>query len=150
MTNFSINQPDKNKKYFQRIGAYGFIINNDNLLALVKTKTGYFLPGGGIENNETLEDCLIRECYEEIGFEIKIIKKICSGNYFFYSTNLKKDMESIGHFYKCKINNILDIKTEDDHELVWLTLNDSIKLLYLENQKEAIRLFLKSNAKNRN
>ncbi len=52
-------------------------------------------------------------------------------------------MESIGHFYECKMEKKLNIKTEDDHELVWLNKNDAIKLLYLENQKEAVRIFFK-------
>lgn len=31
---------------------------------------GYFLPGGEIGNNETHEECLKRECSEEIGYNI--------------------------------------------------------------------------------
>lgn len=142
MINFNVNQPKKNTKYFQRVGVYGFIMRN-NLLAIVKTKNGYFLPGGGIENNESLEDCLIRECLEEIGIKIKIKEKISCGNCYFYSTTLNKNMESMGYFYECTIDNILNVKTEEDHELVWLEPSGAVKLLYLENQKEALKLFLK-------
>lgn len=33
-------------------------------------------PGGKIEPNETIEECIIRECKEEIDIEIKPVRKI--------------------------------------------------------------------------
>ncbi|MFH1366632.1 MAG: NUDIX domain-containing protein [Patescibacteria group bacterium] len=144
MINFSVNQPEKDKKYFQRIGAYVIIIN-DNLLATVKTKTGYFLPGGGLEKNESPENCLVRECLEEIGIKIKVIKKISQGNYYFFSTTKQTDMENIGHFYEGKIESVINVQTEKDHELIWLEPKKAITWLYLKNQQEAVRLFLNNN-----
>ena len=143
MVKFSINKPDKNKRYTQRIGAYAVITNNENLIAIVKTETGYFLPGGGIEEDESLDECLKRECLEELGMDILIINKFAQGNYYFHSTTFNVDMESLGNFFTCKINNYLDIKTEVDHELVWFRPEKAIKLLYLDNQKESLRIFSK-------
>ncbi len=140
MIEFSTNEPENNKQYTKMPGAYAIILNNDNLLAIIKTKTGYFLPGGGIENNELPEECLARECLEEIGAEILILDNFAIGNYFFHSTTINKDMESIGYFFICQIEKFLDIKTEDDHELVWLTKESAIELLYLNNQREAVRI----------
>lgn len=141
MIEFSINQPDKNKEYFKRPGAYGFIKNSEGLLAIVKTQTGYFLPGGGVEKEESLADCLKRECLEEIGADISVLDNFAYGTYYFYSTTLNIDMESQGHFFICEINNFSGLKTEDDHELVWLPLEEAISLLYLDNQREAIKIF---------
>ena len=146
MTEFSINHSDKDKQYIQRIGAYAVIENNENLIAIVKTNTGYFLPGGGIENGESLEICLKRECIEEIGVEISALNNFARGNYYFYSTTLNIDMESIGYFFTCKIDKFLDVNIEANHELIWLNMEQAVKLLYLENQKEAIRIFKNKNA----
>jgi len=140
MIKFSTNEPEKDKQYTKRPGAYGIIENNDNLIAIIKTKTGYFLPGGGIEENESPEECLKRECLEEIGAEISVSENFAIGNYFFYSTTINKDMESIGYFFICQIEKFLDIKTEDDHELIWLSKESAIELLYLGNQKEAVKI----------
>lgn len=140
MIKFSTNQPDKDRQYFKRPGAYGVIINNHGLIACVKTKTGYFLPGGGIEENESPEDCLMRECLEELGAEISKLDIFACGSCYFYSTTLNKDMESEGYFFTCQIDNFLDVKVEDDHELIWLNKEDATKLLYLDNQKEAVRV----------
>lgn len=144
MYEFSINKPDKNRQYIKRPGAYGIIEKDKKLVAVVKTKTGYFLPGGGIENEESPEECLKRECLEEIGTEVSILDYFAIGNYYFYSTTLNKEMESIGHFFTCKIDKFLDIATELDHELIWLEPEQAIKLLYLDNQREALNYFKKN------
>ncbi len=141
MPEFSINQPDKNKKYIQRPGAYGIIKNDNNLIAVVKTKTGYFLPGGGIENGESPEECLKRECLEEIGAEISVFDNFVNGNYYFYSTIANAEMESLGYFFICKIDKFLKVKTEADHKLIWLKMEKAISSLYLDNQKEAVKIF---------
>ncbi|MDZ7798426.1 MAG: NUDIX domain-containing protein [Patescibacteria group bacterium] len=142
MKKFKVNQPEKNKKYQSRAGAYALIIK-DNLLAVVKTETGYFLPGGGLEKGESKKDCLIRECREEIGLEINIIKKLSQGLYYFFSTTKNIDMASLGHFYQVEIKKVLNIPTEKNHQLIWLKPSKAIELLFLENQKEAVRLFVK-------
>ena len=67
----------ENVCYVDRKGAY-LIAIHDGKAAVIKTPKGYFLLGGGIENNETDEDCIMRECLEETGSAVKILKKICS------------------------------------------------------------------------
>jgi 8-oxo-dGTP diphosphatase len=141
MIEFSVNQPEKDKKYIQRAGAYAVIRNKKDLIAVVKTETGYFLPGGGMETGELPELCLKRECLEEIGAEISILDNFARGNYYFYSTTLNIDMESLGYFFECKIDKFLETKTEVDHELIWMEANQMIEALYLDNQKEAIKIF---------
>jgi len=143
MIEFSTNKPDKNKNYTKRIGAYAIIVNDAGLIALVKTKAGYFLPGGGIEGTESPEECLKRECLEEIGIEISAIDNFARGNYFFYSTTLNVDMESEGIFFTCKIKKYLNVETEIDHELIWLSAEQALELMYLDNQRESLRIFSK-------
>jgi len=54
-------------------------------------------------------------------------------------------MESIGYFFTCQIDKTLDVKTEADHELVWLSKESAIELFYLDNQKEAVIIFKERN-----
>lgn len=145
MIEFVTNKPDKDKNYLPRPGAYGIFKNESGLIALVKTKTGYFLPGGGIENGESPAECLKRECLEELGAEISELNNFAHGIYHFYSTTLNVNMKSEGYFYTCKLEKFLEIKTEVDHELIWMKADEAIPLLYLDNQKEAVRIFTTQN-----
>lgn len=40
----------------------------------------YTFPGGGLEKGETLEECAIREIKEELGINVKIVKKMYEMN----------------------------------------------------------------------
>ncbi|MCU5497822.1 NUDIX hydrolase [Bacillus wiedmannii] len=54
----------------------GILIEDEKVL-LVKQKVAnrnWSLPGGGVENGETLEEAMIREMREETGLEVKIKK----------------------------------------------------------------------------
>ena len=65
----------QDKEYHDREAAYLVLVDGD-LFALVKTCSGkLFLPGGKIENGESKEECIIRECMEEMG--VKVVVKDC-------------------------------------------------------------------------
>jgi 8-oxo-dGTP pyrophosphatase MutT (NUDIX family) len=36
----------------------------------------YVFPGGGLEENESIDECLIRELKEEVGIDIRVIKQL--------------------------------------------------------------------------
>ncbi len=67
--------------YYDRKGAY-LIPVKDNKIAVVKTPKGLFFLGGGLENGETDEACIRRECLEESGVEVTIGEKIGSAETF--------------------------------------------------------------------
>ena len=51
-----------------RIACRGIVLQNGKLLLSHESKTGwYLLPGGGLEGDETPEQCCIRELEEETG-----------------------------------------------------------------------------------
>jgi len=61
-----------------RYAARGIVLRDDGKIALFnKTNMNeYKLPGGGIDASETPEDAFLRECLEETGCEVEIIKKL--------------------------------------------------------------------------
>ena len=131
----------ENVAYTTRIGAY-IIPVKDNKIGVIKTSKGYFLIGGGKDENETDEQCIKRESLEETGYNIKIEKKLCSAELYTYH-------EKIGYFnpiqtyYVGKINNQTQPPKETDHKLLWLNIEEIKDNMYVEMQGWAIKQMLK-------
>lgn len=62
----SFGEKIQNINYIDRVGAYGLILNEENKVAVVKTKKGYFLLGGRVENEETHEACIKRNAQKKL------------------------------------------------------------------------------------
>lgn len=70
------------------------IVKDNKLVSMYREfddRSFYVFPGGGMENNESEEECVIREVYEEFGITVKPIKKV-----YVYENE-----KSIEYFYLC-------------------------------------------------
>lgn len=128
----------ENQIYIDRKGVYAIILNENNQIATVKLPHGYFLPGGGIEGDESKESCLKRECLEELGWEVEINQYICQASNYYYSTYRELYLHATGYFYLAtKLHKVAE-PIEHDHELVWLSIEDCLSELHLDHQAWAI------------
>lgn len=131
----------ENVSYTTRIGAYIIPVQN-NKIGVIKTSKGYFLIGGGKEENETDEQCIKRECLEETGYDITVDKKICSAETFTHH-------EKIGYFHPVQtyyigtINEQTQRPNETDHSLEWIDIKVIQNEMYPEMQNWAIKQMLK-------
>ena len=76
----------------KRIRARAIIIKDGKLLSMYREREGrvfYTFPGGGLEGDESLEECVKREVYEEFGIIIKPLKLVF--NY--------ENKNSVEHFF---------------------------------------------------
>ncbi|MBR2468481.1 MAG: NUDIX domain-containing protein [Clostridia bacterium] len=118
------------------------IVECDGQILLVRKKGQFSFPGGGIEENESFEDCLAREFEEEAGYTVKSIKElVCVDCFWFtwgnYPMNTKAnmfvvevDMENIG------------MPTEEGHEVFWVPTDEVLNLLPLPYHKAAMKYYL--------
>ncbi|EKD59042.1 MAG: MutT/NUDIX family protein [uncultured bacterium] len=109
------------------------VIEKDGKLLLIKrvksAGTHWVFPGGGVEDGESHEQALIRECKEELGVDVSVGKLVFE-NIF--------EMEKIGQqkefFYACKIVGgklgsgegpefQSDSTYEGTHELEWIEIS---------------------------
>ncbi len=79
----------------KRKRARAIILIDDSIVTMYREfddRVFYTFPGGGVEGNETLEECVVREVLEEFGMKVKPIKKL----YEYESNN------SVEYFYLCE------------------------------------------------
>ncbi|MEG0177362.1 NUDIX domain-containing protein [Anaerorhabdus sp.] len=148
----SFGNKKNNTIYKERIGAYGIGFSKDGKIPVTMThlyngENGYFLLGGGIDNNESHLECIIRESLEEAGLSVTPKDFVCKGDYYHYIEETKTNLHGIGYFYYMEIGSVVSDKTELDHYLVWLTLDEIRKKLFLPHQiwavEETYKLFSK-------
>ena len=72
MAIIKFGQKEEDKEDIKRPAVYCLMFNREKeKIAIIETNNGkYFLPGGGIENTVTHEECMKREALEEMGMEI--------------------------------------------------------------------------------
>ena len=129
-------------KVLNRKAARGIILDDSNILLMYTERYhDYSLPGGGIDEGETLVDGLIRELEEETGARnIKGIEPL--GVYEEYRPWYKPEhdtMHMLSYCYFCTIDAELDEPRFEDYEIangmkvVWINIHEAI-----EHNKEVI------------
>lgn len=133
------------REYIWRPAVYGLIFKDQRKqVAIIQTSDSkYFLPGGGIENNETHEECLKREAIEEMGMNIEMGHFLGCARRYFYSTKEFKYYVSEGNFYLCNIGEQIQKPIEEDHFLTWMDPSEAIENLFHEHQSWAVRQAVK-------
>ncbi|WP_228547576.1 NUDIX domain-containing protein [Filobacillus milosensis] len=129
----------KDLNYEPKPRAYAVILNHSKQKVLtVQTSSGhYFLPGGGIEDCESVLTCLERELLEEIGFEIKEQRFIGEAHRYFITRNGKPIINE-GRFYLVKLGNKLQEPIEIDHFTKWIDVGMAEDLLVHDHQAWAV------------
>lgn len=157
--------------YYHRPGAY-VIPWRDGKIAAVRIPLGYFLLGGGKEKAESgrghaehdreklehdkahaaepdpaeLEDdlsCIRRECLEEIGYAVRPGDFICSAETFCKIPE-KGLFHPIQTYYQCELLEKIQEPIEKDHQLVWLEPREAMTKLFVEQQRWAVEMYMRS------
>ncbi len=125
-----VKQPDIDYKL--RMAPRAVLFDGDKIALLYVGKYNYYkLPGGGKKSNESLEDALKRECLEECGCNIEIIREI--GQIIEY-----KDRISQKHETFCFLAKVVGKKGEQsleedeknsEYKLLWVDLDKAIELM---------------------
>lgn len=128
------------KTYFDRPGVY-LIASKNKQIAVIRTPKGYFLPGGGIEPEESHMDCLQREALEEIGYTIQVERCLGTGEMYYYHSSIGY-FHPIQTYYIGMLDELLMKPVESDHVLEWMDTETATKSLYLMCQRWAVEQFL--------
>jgi 8-oxo-dGTP diphosphatase len=119
--------------FYVRRAARAILMNERSEIALmyVAQEKCHKLPGGGIEDNESITGALRREMLEEVGAEIEIVSDL--GLIIEYRN--KQKLVQISYCYMCKvIGNLVDpIFTEEElsagFQIKWVNLDEAITMV---------------------
>ena len=91
----------ENEIIHPRISVYAVILNDQDQILMIRSKwnTNWILPGGGVEEGESIEEAVIRECMEEVGYRIVLDEKpFLTGRSHFYDDVLHHKFYSSSNY----------------------------------------------------
>jgi 8-oxo-dGTP diphosphatase len=106
--------------YILRPGAYAIMQDEQGRIGIVVTPTGGFLPGGGMEEDESPEQALIREVQEECGLHVLVIERLGNAVQLVHSAREAKHFRKECIFFRVVALGSTGTAIEPEHELIWL------------------------------
>ncbi|MBS8263890.1 NUDIX domain-containing protein [Mesobacillus boroniphilus] len=135
--NMIVDEPiQKNfERTIERIAVRAIIMANNRILLVQSNRGDFKFPGGGLEINESHEECLKREVREETGYIHCIVNNkfgtVIERRMDEYITNAVFQMTS--HYYLCKLATEEKLAQQlDEYEAIldftpkWVSLEDAI------------------------
>lgn len=129
----------------KRINGRAIIIDGDEVILMFRrrikdgiTKEYYAIPGGGQEENETIEECTKREIKEEFNLEIEVKEQL----------GIVEDEKNIGYIFNCSVisgtpklggEELEHNQEENYYEVRKVKISDLDKYDILEENKALIR-----------
>lgn len=124
---------------FKWKGASGVCINEDNQVLMVlqaahDEEPKWTVPSGGLEDNETFEQCCVREFEEETGLKVKVVSKLKDKN----GTNDEyKITYELQYFQVNVVSGDLIVQDPDEFilDIAWKSIEelDQMKMSYPED-----------------
>ena len=108
-----------------RPSAYGIVVGDAGKIALVRTPQGVYLPGGGIEGDETPDAAVVREVREEAGLVVRLGAWRRTAIEHISSVSEQAQFEKRSTFCDAHVVAVASDATDVDHELVWLPADEA-------------------------
>lgn len=125
--------------YRLRPGGYAVARGAGGEIAVVETKLGLFLPGGGQEGSETPRDAAVREVHEECGLRVRIVAELGVADELVHSAAEDEHLRKRCTFFEAQVLG-RDGPCERGHVLVWLSEGDALARLTHGSQRWALAL----------
>lgn len=116
-----------------RISVRAIILDENNDIAMLHSRAldYYTLPGGGVDEGESLSDAVIRECKEETGYTVEIIREVGR------TQEIQKENQLINNA-TCFLVKVIGEKSEpnfmedeigEDFVIEWMSVEDAKKCI---------------------
>ncbi len=112
--------------YIARPGAYAIAFDEAGRVGVIRHR-GWHLPlGGGIDAGESPEAALEREVGEETGRAVRILARLGEAAQYLFEGETGLYWNKIGTFFEAELGEPICGRTDDDHELVWLSADEAL------------------------
>lgn len=128
------------QSYRTRPGAYAVIREGQDLLVTEQTAPlrEFQLPGGGIDGGEGALAALHRECLEETGWRVRVLRRLGAFQRFCYMPDYDLWARKVCHVYLCRPVLRLGAPSEPNHRAVWMPLALARDLLGNEGDRRVV------------
>lgn len=114
----------------------GIVIRNDEILLTYEVNTDqWFIPGGGVEKDECIQECCVRELVEETGCIVEIDKPYLTINEHY------DEWLFVSHYYICNYvgeteRTLTEREIEVGLEPRWVSLKEAIEIFSKHQEYE--------------
>lgn len=125
-----------------RPSAYVVLANEDGAIAVVHAPNGTFLPGGGLDADESIDAAIHREVREECGLGVTLGAWRVHAVDRVHATLEGMAFAKRSTFVSATVAGTLGAPIEHDHRLAWLSPQDAIAVLSHGGHRWAVRQWL--------
>lgn len=106
----------------------GIVISDGKILLTYEVNTDqWFIPGGGLEPGESLEECCVRELAEETGLIVHPLRHYLTINEYY------EEWLFASHYFVCEVTGeaqrtLTDREQEVGLEPRWVTVQDAVEI----------------------
>ena len=131
--------PEPDRRYSERPGAYGVILNGRDALLVETDCVGeeIALPGGGIDPGESPVRALHREALEETGWRVAPLRRIWRFQRYTYMPEYDLWAHKVCHVFLCRAIRRLGPPMEAGHRPFWVDIADAPPILDVEGDRMA-------------
>lgn len=128
---------DSGRRYRERPGAYAVIREGDDVLVTEQASPDreFQLPGGGIDPGEGPVRALHRECLEETGWRIQVVRRLGAFQRYAYLPDYDFWARKVCHIYLARPVRRVGPPTEPGHSAVWMPIPTALKLLAVDGDR---------------
>lgn len=127
---------DPAQRYRERPGAYAVIREGDDVLVTYHAEQAEFqLPGGGLDPGEGAVRALQRECLEETGWSLRVLRRLGAYQRYAYMPEYDLWARKVCHIYLARPVLRHGPPRESGHTAIWMPAATACDLLAIEGDR---------------
>jgi 8-oxo-dGTP diphosphatase len=132
---------DPARTYVDRLGAYAVIREGGDVLVTEQEapEREFQLPGGAIDPGEGALRALHRECLEETGWRIRVLRRLGAFQRYAYMPDYDIWARKVCHVYLARPVLRLGEPSESGHRAIWMPIPTALDLLAVEGDRAFLR-----------